>query len=85
MTVMWWGASHGFWGMGMMIVFWAAIVMVLYWALRGSEDPDDRPSAREILDRRFATGELSSEEYTERRAALEGPAGTTTHPGAGGW
>jgi putative membrane protein len=62
-------------------------VAVLVWALRdrsprqipesGSYPPLPTPqpqeSPREILDRRFANGEIDIEEYAERRAAIEEP------------
>ena len=32
--------------------------------------PSSRPRAREVLDERYAAGELSTQEYEERRAVL---------------
>lgn len=37
-----------------------------------SERTKVRPSGRRILDERYATGELSTEEYQHRRRVLEG-------------
>jgi hypothetical protein len=38
----------------------------------GAADVSSEASAREILDRRLATGELTLEQYKELRAAIEG-------------
>lgn len=69
---MWWSTGHWYWGVAMMIVFWGAIVAIVYLAFRGRDNDVGRPSARELLDERFAKGELTEEEYKRRRAALEG-------------
>lgn len=69
--MMWWNGGHWYWGVAMMIVFWVAIVAIVYLAFRGRANDVSRPSARELLDERFARGELSEEEYEGRRAALE--------------
>lgn len=37
---------------------------------RGTASRDDEPSAREILDRRYARGDIDDEEYRRRRAEL---------------
>lgn len=74
-------------GMGLWMVFGIVILLALiagavYLGVRalGSSEPV-RPGAREtvesaraILDRRFAAGEISSEEYFERESALRGSA-----------
>jgi len=44
---------------------------LIYIAFRGSRDEARPPKARELLDERFAKGELSEEEYELRRAALD--------------
>lgn len=66
----------GFWGMhfwGMHIfwwLFWIAVMVVFFSALsptprRQSERPLD------TLKRRYAAGEITTEEYEERKAVLE--------------
>lgn len=70
-----WG---GGWGVLMvigMIVFWSLVIVGLFWLLReiGSSrtaqaKPDDDPLR--ILDRRFAEGAISPDDYRERRAIL---------------
>lgn len=69
--MMWWDTGHWYWGVVMMALFWGAVVAAVYLVVRGRGRADKRPSAREILDDRFARGELSEEEYARRRAAIE--------------
>ncbi|HEV2074922.1 MAG TPA: hypothetical protein VGR10_01645 [Thermoleophilaceae bacterium] len=47
-----------------------AVVYVGGRALRPSRDRQIEDSARALLDRRLAAGEISSEEYYERESAL---------------
>ena len=68
----------GGWGWGWMILFWlfsilvVALVVWAVWALvrRGSGQPN-RTGGVAILEERFARGEISPEEYRERRVMLE--------------
>ncbi len=66
----------GFWMMGFWLLFIAAIVIGIVWLARsGSFDtwrvaPQERPI--EVLERRFAEGAMSSDEYRQRRADLLG-------------
>ena len=78
---------HGTWGWGhmvvgglMMLLFWAAvialIVLIVRWlsgAPRGQRAPSR--SALEILEERFARGEIEREEFEEKRRLLAGQAG----------
>jgi putative membrane protein len=68
---------YGFmWGMHWFWLFPVLIVIVLVLVLwRGSNRPPSSPSTEtpaEILRRRYAAGEISTEEYKERLAVLEG-------------
>jgi len=80
-----WGHHMDGWGSGwwilmafLMVAFWGLVIfgVVLLvrsgaWNRRGGGD-----SAIELLERRLANGEISPEEYRERRALLTGePAG----------
>jgi putative membrane protein len=61
-----WG-WHG-WYMGWMGIFWIALVVGLVWLLfaRGSaagNPPPDGETPEEILKRRYASGEISQEDY----------------------
>jgi len=75
-----WG-MHGDVGTGwmiammfVMVLFWAAIVLGIVWLARGSFDgrrEDRRREAPlEVLERRFAEGAMSVEEYRQRRELL---------------
>lgn len=60
-----------------MVLFWALIIAGAVWLFRSTTSGHAAgghrfPSAIELLDRRFAEGEISTEEYAERRAVLEG-------------
>jgi len=80
----WWDGhmSGGWWIVMMigMILFWALVVVALVWLIRSgpelfgsrlSERAQTRPDALEILERRLAEGEISIEEYRERRSVLD--------------
>ena len=80
-----WG-MHGDVGAGWWIVmmvgmalFWGAVILAAVWLLRGgphgrqagaAETPDD------MLQRRFAEGAISAEDYEQRRKLLAEPGAT---------
>jgi putative membrane protein len=79
-----WG-MHGDVGAGwmvlmmvLMVLFWGAIVFGVVWLIRGvarggsapGEALAGRESPVEILDRRFAEGEITPEDYRARREVL---------------
>jgi putative membrane protein len=78
-----WGHMDGDWGVLMMLgmaLFWIAVIVLVVWLVRRGTEGFGRPSAEhvtpmEILDRRFAEGEITREEYRERREELRGSAG----------
>ena len=59
-----------------MLLLLIGIVLIVVWAARGAPGggggapPTSR--ALDILDERFARGEIDEEEYRKRRRALEG-------------
>jgi putative membrane protein len=67
----WDGGWMWLWGTLMMLT-WVAVIGVAVWLILRSVRNDRNSSARprEILDERFARGELTPEEYQERREAL---------------
>lgn len=76
--MMWGPWDGGWWGFGMglgMLLFLALIVVGIVLLLRpivGSSEPRrERSRAIEILDERFARGEIDRAEYEERRRVLE--------------
>lgn len=60
------------------VVMLAGVALVVYVLVRlvrdgtskGTRDAEQRPSARELLDERYARGELDDEEYERRRRNL---------------
>jgi putative membrane protein len=75
-----WGFSCGwgggmFWGPLFMIAGPVLVVVLLVLLVRRVGDSRESPverirSARQILDERFAKGEIQRDEYEERRKAL---------------
>lgn len=69
-----------------MLLFWVVLVALVVWVVRGTHTPrvsgygggvrmdrpaePTRPTAREVLDERYARGEIGDEEYRSRRDAL---------------
>lgn len=86
---MMWGYGFG-WGwvmMGFGMILWIALLGVLVWALlrwldrrangarpQGPATPAHGPSALEILQQRFARGEIDAATFEQMRERLEGSA-----------
>lgn len=72
---------HGWWGMGfgwiVMILFWALVVaglvvFVKWLAAQSSARKGDRSkTALEILQERYARGEINREEFEQKRQDLQ--------------
>ncbi len=69
---MMWG--YGGFGFLWMALFWIGIALLVTWAVRrGDEDrAPARRQALDILEERFARGEIDAEEFEARRRALGG-------------
>jgi putative membrane protein len=71
-----------------MVVFWGAVILGIAWLVRGGFDRsragrrETRETPSGILERRFAEGAISVEDYRERRDVLE--TGTGRGQGGGG-
>ena len=75
-------SMHGGWGWAWMVpmmfgmlLFWGAIIFGIVWLVRESvqrRQPGSEETALTILDRRFAEGTLSHDEYHQRRSVLTG-------------
>lgn len=67
---MMWG--YGGFGFLWMALFWIGVILLVVWTVRRSEEPTTRSqrSALEILEERFARGELDADEFTARRQQL---------------
>jgi len=62
----------------MMLIFWGGLVALVVFLVRGfgarptgGEEKQGKPDAQEILAERFARGEISEEEFDQRRRVLE--------------
>lgn len=70
------GDVGGGWMIGMMllmVLFWAAVIFGIVWLVRGAPSTwrsERRETPTEILDRRFAEGAISAEDYNERRSVI---------------
>lgn len=73
-----WGGM-GVGGMIGMVVFWLVLIALIVWAIsrllpgrqmRQSQPQPGQETPEEILDRRFARGEVDLETYQLQRAAL---------------
>lgn len=64
----------GFGGLGFlwMALFWVGVILLVVWAVRRPDEtnPRSQRSALEILEERFARGELDADEFTARRQQL---------------
>jgi putative membrane protein len=71
-TILTWHGHHGGWGPGpwwplAWLLFWGAVAVgVLWWRRRHPA----RPNAEAVLAERYAQGDISDEEYRQRRAVL---------------
>lgn len=71
---------HGGWGWSWMVpmmlgmvLFWGAIIFGFVWLIRDGvqrRQPASEETALTVLDRRFAEGSLSADEYQQRRNVL---------------
>ena len=73
--------NYGWGWMLLMPLFWAVLIGVVVWAIvrltqldRSSGTAARKPaeSAREVLDRRFASGDIDGETYDRMRGKLSG-------------
>ena len=77
------GHMGGGWWIVMMIwmvLFWGAVIVGAVWLVRGGSSRWSRAERREtpleILDRRFAEGDMSADEYHDRREEITSGVGT---------
>ncbi len=75
----WYGGHWGFWQAGLMWLVMLAFLGLLVWAgytlmaaaTRRQPGNGGGPSAREILDRRLARGEIDESEYRRLRELMD--------------
>ena len=76
---MWWGYEHpmgyGFGGI-VMWIFWIVLFVVVVWLVKsvisGQPNPPRSLSALEILEQRYAKGEIDKEEFEQKKRDLGG-------------
>ena len=69
------GFGHGLFG----LLFWLVVVVAVVWAIRGTwrgpsgqgRDAGDGKNPMEILEERYARGEIDREEFERRRQDLQ--------------
>ncbi|HEX2896263.1 MAG TPA: hypothetical protein VHO29_19825 [Marmoricola sp.] len=79
------GWNGGWWRFGMlgMGLFWVVVLGAIVWAVgRLTSRPEPTPpnaqeTPRQVLDRRFASGELDEGQYLEARRVLDGGSNST--------
>lgn len=68
-----WGAGHMMFGGFMMVVFWGGLALVIVLVARqlgGPQRGQGRELPLEILQARYARGDIDKAEYEERRKTL---------------
>jgi len=73
-----WGWGHMIFGSLMMILFWGGVILAIILAVRwigggfyhGSSPSAERKTPHEILEERFARGEIDKEEFEEQKRLL---------------
>ena len=71
---MMWGYYDGWswlWMAVVMALFWGGVVVVAVFAFRAFVRPNGADSAMDVLRRRFASGEITQEEFDNTRKALQ--------------
>lgn len=65
---------YGFGGTGFlwMALFWVGVILLVVWAVRQSEGrgSETRHRALDVLEERFARGEIDADEFASRRRQL---------------
>lgn len=67
------GGMHGLWW-----IFWVVLIgaLVFYsWKRPSGKNPEPRETPHEMLRRRLASGEITAEQYEERKALLDRDSG----------
>lgn len=67
--------DYGFWGMHLFWwLFWVVFMFVIFGLLTPVPRHKVRDMPLQILQRRYAAGEISTQEYEERKGRLQGAA-----------
>lgn len=73
----WYGDGYGMgWGMVWMVFTWAIIIglsiWLVTWLTRRDRVVERTETPRQVLDRRFASGEIDATAYAQARRLIEG-------------
>lgn len=69
--MMGWDSGWGWVGAIWMLLFWATLITLIVWAVGRVTGPQSpHRHAEEILEERFARGEIDGQEFEERRREL---------------
>lgn len=86
---MMYGYGPGWGWMMLMPLLWIVLLGVIVWAVvrlvqRPAERPPEqaRETPQQILDRRYASGEMDADAYTRARARLAGHEPSAPRPGS---
>ena len=66
-----WGAWGWFGMVGVGLLFWGVVIWCIVTLTRRVGDPPRR-DARDVLDERYARGDIDEQEYRTRRETLRG-------------
>lgn len=72
------GMGYGGFGFGwiFMVLFWALVILGGIYLFKqlfsGSKESIAKESAQDILKKRYATGEITKEEYNDRLSVIRG-------------
>jgi putative membrane protein len=72
---MMWGYADGWswlWMATMMVLFWGGILALAVVVMRSFTGSKSNDQALDVLRRRFASGEITQEEFEKTRKALQG-------------
>lgn len=72
----WYDHMNWGWGGGLMMILWIVLlVAIIFWIVRAAQRSGNQSSqsesAMDILKKRYARGEISKEEFEERKNALQ--------------
>jgi putative membrane protein len=66
-----WGHGPSPWIPVVFLAFWLAVVALVVWRFRRGCPPWARHGGQSVLAERYARGDISAEEYRERRDVLK--------------
>jgi len=66
------GAGGWLWGSLIMVLFWGGIILLAVFVIRSLTGSRSNDQAMDVLRRRFASGDITQDEFEKRRKALQG-------------